>query len=117
MEPIPAHVQVGPHRYTVVADAAKADELNTNHGQTDNRLARIVIHPGQARTQLRDTLLHETLHAILDGAGMANDGVSVSLPGDEELVVSRLSPLLLDTLRRNPDLVAVLLEDADETNI
>jgi len=50
-----------------------------------------------------DTLLHEVLHAII--------AVHAIVLEDDEELVSRLSPALLDTLRANPDLVAALLSD------
>lgn len=49
------------------------------------------------------TLLHEALHAVWSTTGLRQ------LDNDlEEQVVVGLAPLLLDTLKRNPDLVAFL---------
>ena len=50
-------------------------------------------------------MLHETLHACFMVAGI-NNRMSDTL---EEETINSLSPLLLDTLRRNPGLVAYLL--------
>jgi hypothetical protein len=58
------------------------------------------------RARVAVTLLHEVVHAIFKIAGLPNE--------KEEDTVTRLSPLLLDTLRRNPDLVAYLLGVPDE---
>lgn len=114
MEPIPRYLQVGPHRYRIVVDAGAASELSVDLGETSTVLARIVVHPGQARTQLRDTLLHEALHALLDTAGLTAPGTYLTLHDhdDQERLIASLSPLLLDTLRRNPALLTFLLEDA-----
>jgi hypothetical protein len=66
----------------------------------------IVLDSRQATDYLAVTLLQEVVHAIFKIAGLPNE--------KEEDTVTRLSPLLLDTLRRNPDLVAYLLGVPDE---
>lgn len=68
------------------------------------RYERITIEPDQKGNFLRDTLLHEVLHACLFAAagGMTTD--------EEERLVASLTPVLLDTLRRNPGLLAFLTD-------
>lgn len=107
----PEVIQVGPFIYTVqwdheswsaafdaTIDAADPDVLRA-YGMTDQRGSVIYINPNNAETILRETLLHEVMHACQFVAGMPN---KAPVAGEE--FVTRISPLLLDTLRRNPDL-------------
>jgi hypothetical protein len=67
----------------------------------------IIVDPGIRQTQ--DTLLHETLHAIIAKTGLREAGGP--LHGDaEEQVVQALTPMLLHMLRDNPGLVGFLVE-------
>lgn len=68
-------------------------------GRTDVRNLRLLINADQHEMQLRDTLLHETLHACLHVQ---------ELGAEDEEFVRRLAPVLLDVLRSNPVLVAWL---------
>lgn len=75
-------------------------------GQSNPEQQTITLRPSIAPMCLRDTLLHEVLHAICDMTGIAKDlGAE-----EEEKAVNRLGPALLDTLRRNPALVTFLTE-------
>ena len=102
----PPRIHIGPHTHAVEYDP----DLYTSgeFGKRDGNRARITLCPGQSPTILRDTLLHEVLHGVLDVTGIAHE------LGDEkeERYVRRLTPALLDLLRRNPRLVALLTEAA-----
>ena len=101
-------LQVGPFRYAVVFDREPLAIAGDALGSTLTPDQRIIIRPGLPADQLADTVLHEALHALCDVAQL------FSSPRTEETVVSRLAPLLLDLLRRNPRLVT-LLTHADRT--
>ncbi len=109
---LPKRIQVGPFTYTVVVDKAAMDALcragrTELLGRCDEAQLTIHVEPDQADGQKRDTVLHETLHALVASTGLAEQ-----LDGDlEELIVRALSTAVLDTLRRNPKLVAFLLAD------
>ena len=106
MSQLPSHVQVGPMRYSLKVDQAAVNETSPiAFGRTRNRQQSIVLSEGQGPDQEADTVLHETLHACFMVAGI-NNRMSDTL---EEETINSLSPLLLDTLRRNPELVAYLL--------
>lgn len=85
--------------------------VNTEPMQRDGRLGhsdvaqqRLDICEDQVPGQLRDTLLHEVLHACINSVGVkCKHG---------ERIVAALSPVLLDALRSNPALVTFLLGDA-----
>ena len=66
---------------------------------------------GMSRSQIRDTLLHEVIHAAVRIAGLHNHGrVDLSKHAEEERAVNYLATSLVDTLRRNPALARFLLE-------
>lgn len=105
---LPSIVQVGPFRYTVECDEpsmnrAIVEEKQGLFGRADHKTLRIVIHPDMAADMLAETLLHELVHAVF-----ASVGLDLRLSETEEDVVRSFAPLLLDTLRRNPQLVAYL---------
>jgi len=50
---------------------------------------------------LRETVLHEMLHCIFEHTGVD--------PEEHETLIRSISPLLLETLRRNPELVEWLV--------
>ena len=107
MNPLPTHIQVGPMRYTLAIDQAAINEINpTAFGRTRNKEQSIVLSAGQGPDQEADTVLHETLHACFTVAGIS-ERMTDTLA---EETINALSPLLLDTLRRNPELVAYLLD-------
>jgi hypothetical protein len=72
------------------------------------RGGEIIVSPDNPDIE-KETLLHETLHAIIDQTALATDGGP--LTGDnEEQVVRTLSPLIYHTLRTNAQLVKWLIE-------
>jgi hypothetical protein len=104
-------VQIGPARYRVVVGQAAIDRRAAEDGRSEllghchNDELVITVSPKMAEDAQRDTLLHEVLHAIFHSTGLAHD------LGDEkeESMIRRLTPALLDLIRRNPRLVADLM--------
>lgn len=104
----PEHIQVGPYGCRVLADvgALLATQLacgDRRVGSFSNHALTITIDPTMAPDMQAETLLHETLHAVLEAAGM---------PGgkhDVEEWLQHATPGLLGVLRANPALVAYLL--------
>lgn len=95
-------VKIGPHVYKVLSEDRDGDDF----GSTDVRRCEIRVSSKQSPSQSRETLLHETLHALLTVTGLASE-----LGDDmEEKVATRLAPALLDSLRRTPALVAFLVD-------
>lgn len=113
---IPQYVQVGPIRYKVDCTDAAVFKIRAEHqnrallGEADHTQQVITVCPQQGGDQIRDTLLHETLHAVWFVSGI---GTSTEL--SEELVVSMMCSLLLDTIRRNPELMGYLVQEGGET--
>jgi hypothetical protein len=105
MNDLPRVIQIGPFGYTVNVDES-LPKHDTCYGHIDMRKQIIYLAPDQVHDQMCDTTLHETLHALFRMMGRTDTG------GDEA-IIGPLSPLLLDTLRRNPALVAFLMGDPD----
>lgn len=109
---LPDHVDVGPHRYALIADptafnAMQAKERSALRGITDGEALTIHIDPELPASVFAETVLHETLHTVMNLQGVRLD---IS-DAEEERLVTRVAPALLDVLRRNPDLVAFLVAE------
>lgn len=91
-------IQIGQTTWTVTP--ADIEEF----GRTDHFQAKLFVNKDQTQDQLRDTVLHEVLHAIC-----FNYGVQTGTEEEEEALIKTLTPVLLDVLCRNPELVALLL--------
>lgn len=93
----PRTVKVGPHTYRVrmIDDGVLSDAGRV--GQCTAQSLTIAICKDQAPSQLRDTLLHELTHALLNQLDMDKD--------QEELVASTFGPGLLALIVDNPDLI------------
>jgi hypothetical protein len=105
----PRRIRVGPVTYEVTSDALAVAEMGHDKlGETQDDFARIVLHPKQSPAVRRVSLMHELLHAVNEHTGL-DDSLGDKV---EEDVTNRIAPALLDTFRRNPKLVAYLMEDA-----
>lgn len=104
-------VHLGPFQYR--ASWSKKDwkqycpEPNALFGYTHHRRGLILVQPDTSETMRRTVLLHELMHAAAFAAGHIDNRKRT-----EEAWVVMVAPLLLDALRRSPDLAAYLLEDA-----
>lgn len=98
----PRHVRVGAYVFTVelgdIFDPASG-EIHS-YGITKKAQELITLHKDQSPGNMRDTLLHELLHAACHASGAP----------DDETAIRALSGTLVDMLRRNPALVAFLVE-------
>lgn len=108
MTVLPSMIQVGPLRFTAVIDQKTVDkerkDSNTSGviGFVRRHTQEIFIAEDVAADQQAVALLHEILHAIYGQ-------FDVDAKIDDEATVSITSGVLLDTMRRNPDLVAYLM--------
>jgi hypothetical protein len=73
-------------------------------GVTDNDRQRVTISRDQSDDKIRETFLHEMLHIVNGLAGARLDFTKAQ----EETLVKRTAPILLDALRSNPDVVKFL---------
>jgi hypothetical protein len=73
------------------------------YGDTDTNTLRIRVRPDLPLDLVRETLLHEVLHAVYRTAGVDSTIMR------EEQIVCAISPHLMDALRRSPGLAEYLL--------
>jgi hypothetical protein len=107
----PTSVRVGPFRFAIECGARQWSEireasvsqydaeLSRAYGFTDRSACVIYLNPTASLDQQREALLHELMHAAQAVAGLPNAGTSTG-----EDFITRLSPILLDALDRNPRL-------------
>lgn len=95
----PTRVVVGPFTWKVDWTQPADDVM----GETLLASLTIRVDPTMHEDVARETLMHEVLHACYKTAGIDS---TVAL---EEQIVSGVSPLLLDALRRSPNLAEYLL--------
>ncbi len=101
----PARIQIGPTRYDVLYDRKVLEStVDDCKGVTSTEHQRITIDPDRGPDAVARTLLHEVLHGCWALAGNRADKVP------EEIAIRTLTLPLLDTLRRNPDLVRCLMD-------
>lgn len=108
---LPKRIRVGPVVYRVHREraAVKTDDVEPReslYGYCNNVDLAIYVTDDAADGQIRDTVLHEILHAITSHADV------IPLLGDkddDERLVRALAPWLLMLLRDNPKLVEALL--------
>ena len=114
----PTRIRVGPYVFTVEwsatawADAQQAAgspfdaEMGRSYGYTDRYSSRIWINPHAVHEYQREALLHEVMHACQAVAVLPNGATATPVTGED--FITRISPILLDTLDRNPGLRAYL---------
>ncbi len=104
----PSAVVLGPHSYTIDSSEETARLLRDEENNGDSRPDRLLVRLDTDRppTKVAETLLHELMHCCWNESPLRVHDVKEW----EELVVSGLTPWLLDLLRRNPDLVAYLTQ-------
>lgn len=111
---VPERVRIGPFDYVIHHSEA---EINRCRAEMESKVdgahwtgsSEIFIDPAISIGQKRDTLLHEIQHALYKMVGHYGDHSQSKI--SIEAAVRELTPLLLDTLQRNPDLRAFLFDD------
>ena len=106
---IPEALMIGPHCYEVRTDDRTLRDLRSDSdtGRCRPDDLTIDVDPDHPLTIIAETLLHEALHACIAQAGLI--GVLAECEDElEERIVLTVSPVLLDALRSNPELVAFL---------
>ena len=76
-------------------------------GTCDRDMLIIQLETETGHDRFRETFVHEHLHAMISKAGLHNDLLT---EGREEGVVARLSPILLQFLRDNPNAIEFLTD-------
>jgi hypothetical protein len=71
-------------------------------GEWHANKAEIHYDPDTTATVLRETILHEMLHAVCDHSGLD--------PEEHETIIRSISPLILHVLQENPKFVSWLIK-------
>lgn len=105
---IPGSLVLGAHVYEIRWDKDTARLLRDEDSRGDSRPDQLTIRIDTDRphSAVAETLLHKALHCAWNHTALGLD-----LEEDEERIVTALSPLVIELLRRNPDVVAYLLAD------
>ena len=110
----PTYIKVGANTFRLYMTKkawrtrlSKDGEAHTTRGHTSIHHQKIWCDPSGAQALVRETVVHELLHALLDdsGAPITED------EEHEEMWIRALSPRLYACLVENPELVAYLTED------
>jgi hypothetical protein len=99
----PKKIKVGYATYSVVEDDVRLTESKAGGMHAPNT-STIYVEKEQEIDYAKMALLHEVLHACVYVSSVPTDDTT------EELYVSIIAPNLLEALRRNPQLVAYLLQ-------
>lgn len=97
-------IHVPQSTYRVEIDSTEIE--NGNCGATYHNSGVIRIRPNLTDGEYRDTLFHEVRHACAHAAGVSQEEKL-----SEEEWISRTTPILLDTLTRNPELRKILFDE------
>jgi hypothetical protein len=106
----PETIVVGPFTFSVdwtvegwssfAASSARFDkDAALYYGFTDRTTLTFYVNPHAAEQFQREALLHEVTHGCQMVAGLPNEG---QVSGED--FITRVTPILYDTLKRNPDL-------------
>jgi hypothetical protein len=108
---LPRSLKAGP--FDIKVDVSKKAQERVDrdtegplYGMWDGKSATILLSTRAADTIMRETLVHEILHAVLELSGASS--VHIKDSDEEEGIVRSIAPMLLDVLRRNPKLVDYL---------
>lgn len=103
---LPSSLRVGNYRFKVRGKPRAEMHRNNADGQFCAATSTILLDKEMDPVNLRDTLLHESLHAVLYAYGL---GTMLDLEKEaEEKLVCGLAPALVALLRNNPLLVEAL---------
>ena len=96
-------MRVGPYTYTIEYRDEISESEPDLFGLTLNRDHKIIVSTRQTDLALKDTMLHECVHAIFAASGLFRE------VDNEERVVAQASTWLLMLLRDNHELSRFLL--------
>lgn len=95
---IPGHLRIGPFLYNVeLHDGYWNKDDERVYGEVDERTCTINLDIDASQEIVKDAIVHEIIHAIL-----------MMYSRDDEELVRILSPMVLQVIRDNPQLVAFL---------
>jgi hypothetical protein len=113
---IPKSVQISAFKYKIQKNQGYLDREAARTGENLAGLSEfgkqlITVGPA-AEDYMADTLLHEILHQCLRVVAFEMDEDDEKI---EERIIATMTPILLDTLRRNPEIVDYLLNNVSDS--
>lgn len=110
----PSPIKVGPYEYTVHFRPERAMDMFGYLAITFTTKQVILVSAGMAGGHLRETVLHEIMHACQNIKDrMAVDGIEGDGTMSADEFIERTAPQLLEVLKDNPALVAWLVKKGD----
>jgi hypothetical protein len=109
MSKLPETVQVGPFIYSVKVDR-QVMAIVDGSGQWGGDSLEIWMSDAPHPVRVKETLLHESLHALWHLVGLNEPYPQEEKDSPGEDIINRLAPALLSLLRDNPELVEWLQE-------
>ena len=110
LEQVPAELRIGSYRWAVSSDAENSYDYDY-FGVTLVRSKRIKISPQQSDTDLRQTVLHEALHA-LGVAYEIKEWTRHTVDEDDKVTdkIELMAMSLIQFMRENPNVIKWLQE-------
>lgn len=99
---MPRTIKVGAHTYSVLQKSKP--QMPDDVGSCDTDTLQILIRKGLRRSVAQETLIHELFHACNYPTFTGKQQAT------EEEIVEAASPVWLQVLQNNPDLVAYLTQ-------
>lgn len=107
---LPNTIRIGPYTYRIkYVKRLQSDDKDALNGQICLAEGIIKIERALPEDHQHATLMHEVLHGVFYVAGIGAEADHEV--GDEELI-TRISPILYDTLQRNPGIIPMRGGDA-----
>lgn len=92
---IPDYIKIGYSQWRINTEPSLLEEETL--GKSYHQIQQIHLQPNMSQDKQHEVLLHEILHACYTLAGLDDED-------DEEEVVNRISPFLLQVLKDNDHL-------------
>lgn len=108
----PKRVKVGPHWFRIWWNNEAAVNADVA-GAMMEQASIILLDPKISKTQRRETLVHECLHAMWSQTWMDKLWPDEDQDGDGERIIHTLAPILLGWLRDNPEVVEFLVQEEE----
>jgi hypothetical protein len=90
-------------------EVPEGEHTHKAYGVYEEATQTITLDSDLSFEKARETLLHESLHAMFSVVGLDNL-IEASAPGLSEHIISTISPVMLAVIRDNPPLMRYLSE-------
>jgi hypothetical protein len=108
---MPKEVKIGPYKFQIKNDKPSMDSARVRFesieaiGFTSTHEQCIYVDPELGEDMRAETLLHEIIHGICEATGISSSFDEK----EEETFIATVTPLLLDVLRSNGEVIDYML--------